>query len=67
MFKFSAEKLGKASLWACLVGCIATTASELWMKIRHDKREKELYAKLQIKADTVPVLTLASMADKEEA
>lgn len=65
MFNWSVEKLTKGALWATIGGIIVTTASDIWAKIRRDKREQNVYARLEIAADTVATNTFKT--DKEEA
>lgn len=67
MFNISTERLAKGSLWACLVGAIVTTAGEIWSKIRHDKREKQLYATIQLDIDEVKTKLLSDPDKNGEA
>ncbi len=51
-FNISNKTLGKASLWACLVGAVVSTVTNVVGAIRHDRRDKKLYATLQYKAES---------------
>ena len=64
--KIPVDKLGKASLWACLIGAVGTTVADIWCKIRHDKREAHYYATLELNVDSVKT-KLLGQDNKEEA
>ena len=65
MFNWSIDRLTKSALLTTIGGVIVTTTTDIWSKIRRDKREKDFYAKLDLKVDTVATNTFKT--DKEEA
>ena len=58
----SDKQLSRGGLWAICIGAVVSTVSGVVETVRRDKRNKKLYATLQVKADAIEVPTLAKTA-----
>ncbi len=60
------DDLAKGGIIVGIVTAVIGTAADIVDKVRHDKREDKLYAKLTIKADEVPTSLLGYLDTMNE-
>lgn len=67
LFNVSDKQLGRIGIWSCLISALVGTVTNVIGAIRHDRRDKKLYATLQLKADEVQMPSMiAGETYKEE-
>ena len=67
LFKnLSVEDLSKGGIIVGIAGVVVGAVADIVEKVRHDRREDKLYAKLTIKADEVPTSLLGYLDTMNE-
>lgn len=62
----NAESLAKGGIIVGIATAVIGTVADIVDKVRHDRREDKLYAKLTIKADEVPTTLLGYLDTMNE-